>query len=70
MENFPPEEFIIRLAKEAGVVLLPGKGFEVPHPSARVSLANLREVDYLTIGRTIRRILDEYYEEFTKGKRG
>ncbi|WP_297490280.1 bifunctional aspartate transaminase/aspartate 4-decarboxylase [Thermococcus sp.] len=70
MENFPPEEFIIRLAKEAGVVLLPGKGFEVPHPSARVSLANLREVDYLTIGRTIRRILDEYYGEFTKGKRG
>ncbi len=66
MENFPPEEFIIRLAKEAGVVLLPGKGFEVPHPSARVSLANLREVDYLTIGRTIRKILDEYYEEFRK----
>ncbi|WP_456365183.1 bifunctional aspartate transaminase/aspartate 4-decarboxylase [Thermococcus sp.] len=70
MENFPPEEFIIRLAKEAGVVLLPGKGFEVPHPSARVSLANLREVDYLKIGRTIRRILDEYYGEFTKEKRG
>ena len=66
MQNFPPEEFIIRLAKEAGVVLLPGRGFEVPHPSARVSLANLREIDYLTIGRTIRRILDEYYEEFKK----
>jgi len=68
MENFPPEEFIIRLAEEAGVVLLPGRGFEVPHPSARVSLANLREIDYLTIGRTIRRILDEYYEQFMKEK--
>ncbi|WP_297068146.1 bifunctional aspartate transaminase/aspartate 4-decarboxylase [Thermococcus sp.] len=70
MENFPPEEFIIRLAKEAGVVLLPGKGFDVPHPSARVSLANLREVDYLTIGRTIRRILDEYYKEFVSEGEG
>ncbi len=68
MKNFPPEEFMIRLAKEAGVVLLPGRGFEVPHPSARVSLANLREVDYLTIGKTIRKILDEYYEEFMKRK--
>jgi len=66
MKNFPPEEFIIRLAKEAGVVLLPGRGFDVPHPSARVSLANLREVDYLKIGQTIRRILDEYHREFLK----
>ncbi len=64
IENFPPEEFIIRLAREAGVVLLPGKGFDVPHPSARVSLANLREVDYLRIGQTIRKTLDEYYREF------
>ena len=64
IKNFPPEEFIMRLAEEAGVVLLPGKGFEVPHPSARVSLANLREIDYLRIGQTIRRILDEYYKEF------
>ncbi|NJF24463.1 bifunctional aspartate transaminase/aspartate 4-decarboxylase [Thermococcus sp. Bubb.Bath] len=68
MENFPPEEFIVRLAEEAGVVLLPGRGFEVPHPSARVSLANLREIDYLRIGRTIRRILDEYHGEFRRSR--
>jgi aspartate 4-decarboxylase len=68
MDNFPPEEFIIRLAEEAGVVLLPGRGFDVPHPSARVSLANLREIDYLRIGQTIRRILDEYYAEFLRRK--
>ncbi len=68
IKNFPPEEFIARLAREAGVVLLPGKGFDVPHPSARVSLANLREVDYLKIGRTIRKTLDEYHREFIEGR--
>ncbi len=64
IEKIPTGEFLTRLAEEAQVVLLPGKGFDVKHPSARVSLANLREVDYLKIGQTVRNILDEYYEEF------
>ncbi|WP_456421064.1 bifunctional aspartate transaminase/aspartate 4-decarboxylase [Thermococcus sp.] len=69
IRELPIEEFIMRLALDAGVVLLPGKGFDVPHPSARVSLANLREVDYIRIGRTIRELINEYYLEFRKKKR-
>ncbi|AGB03998.1 aspartate 4-decarboxylase [Aciduliprofundum sp. MAR08-339] len=60
----PPEEFVIRLAQEAGVVLLPGRGFEVLHPSARISLANLKEIDYIKIGKTIRKLLEEYHQRF------
>ncbi len=66
LDTMPSGEFIVRLAEEAHVVLLPGKGFEVIHPSARVSLANLREVDYYKIGQTIRKMLDSYYKEFVK----
>ena len=57
-------DFLFRLAKETGVVLLPGKGFEDIHPSARVSLANLREHDYQAIGHFARHVLDEYYQMF------
>ncbi len=64
MNTLPPEEFVLRLAVEAGVVLLPGRGFEVIHPSARISLANLKEIDYIKIGKTIRRLLNEYYQRF------
>ncbi len=64
VKALPPEEFVVRLAIEAGVVLLPGRGFEVFHPSARVSLANLKEIDYIKIGKTIRRLLNEYHRKF------
>lgn len=57
-------DFLFRLARETGVVLLPGKGFEVVDPSARVSLANLAESDYAAIGRFSRRVVDEYYQDF------
>lgn len=59
-----PNELLFRLADETGVVLLPGKGFGTPHPSARVSLANLNESDYANIGRAIRRLATEYFTEF------
>lgn len=59
-----PLEILFRLADEAGVVLLPGKGFGTPHPSARVSLANLNEADYARIGNTIRSVMAEYAQEF------
>ncbi len=64
LRNVSLEELLTRLAKEAGVVLLPGKGFDVPHPSVRVSLANLHEIDYFNIGRTVRKMLDSYHREF------
>lgn len=59
-------DFLFRLAEETGVVLLPGKGFEVVEPSARVSLANLSEQEYEAIGQFSRQVLDEYYEDFKK----
>jgi aspartate 4-decarboxylase len=62
-----PLEILFRLADEAGIVLLPGKGFGVPHPSARVSLANLDERDYARIGRIVRAMMDGYVTEYRKG---
>jgi aspartate 4-decarboxylase len=56
--------FLFRLAQETGVVLLPGNGFEVVDTSARVSLANLTESEYASIGRFARRILDEYFQDY------
>ncbi len=46
------------------MVLLPGKGFGTPHPSARVSLANLHEADYARIGRVIRSMMEEYADQY------
>jgi len=57
-------DFLFRLARETGVVLLPGKGFEVVDASARVSLANLTEADYAAIGTFTRQVLDAYHAEF------
>jgi len=58
--------FLFRLAQETGVVLLPGNGFEVVATSARVSLANLTDVEYVKIGRFTRQVLDEYQQDFLK----
>ncbi len=59
-------DFLMRLADETSIVLLPGKGFEVVNSSVRVSLANLTEYEYKSIGKAIRKILDEYHDEFIK----
>lgn len=61
-----PNEALFRLAEETGVILLPGRGFGTPHPSWRVSLANLNEYDYANIGKAIRRLSQEYYEKFVE----
>ena len=60
-KEFNSLDFTARLAKEASVVLLPGKGFDIEHPSARVSMANLSDDDYQTIGLSIKNLLHEYY---------
>lgn len=57
-------DFLFTIAKECGVVMLPGNGFDDTHPSARVSLANLAEWQYEAIGKMTRRILKELYEQF------
>jgi aspartate 4-decarboxylase len=58
--------FLFRLAQETGVVLLPGNGFEVVDASARVSLANLTEREYASIGKFTRQALEAYYQDFRK----
>ena len=60
--------FLFRLAEETGDVLLPGKGFEVVDTSARVSLANLTDIEYAAIGKFTRQVLDEYYQDFQKSR--
>lgn len=63
-----PTEILFRVADETGVVLLPGSGFGVKHPSGRASLANLNEYQYSAIGISLRKLADEYYEEYRKKK--
>jgi aspartate 4-decarboxylase len=72
IQNTEPSEILFRLAREARVVLLPGRGFGTQHPSGRVSLANLNESDYREIGSAIRKLMDEYIERFNaqSGKKG
>ncbi len=67
MARKDPLEMLFRLADEGGVVLLPGKGFGTLHPSARASLANLNVYDYATMGRVIRKLADEYHDEYVAG---
>lgn len=69
MKNKNPTELLFRVADETGVVLLPGSGFGVQHPSARASLANLNEYQYAAIGDSLRRFADEAYAEYLKPKR-
>ena len=54
-----PIGFVLRLARERGIVVLDGAGFGAPPLSVRVSLANLPPEAYEPIGRGIVGLLDE-----------
>ena len=66
MKQLKGYNFLMRLAEETSVVLLPGKGFEVDHPSVRVSLANLEEYQYRAIGLFVNKILAEFHQSYMK----
>jgi aspartate 4-decarboxylase len=68
LKQVQPNEMLFRLANEARVVLLPGKGFGTPHPSGRVSLANLNESDYRKIGHALRKLTEEYVRRYNEAK--
>lgn len=68
-KRLKPNEALFKLAKEAGVVLLPAAGFGTADPGFRVSLANLNEVDYVKIGKAVHKVLEGYYEEYNKSKK-
>lgn len=65
-KEFSANELLFRIADETGIVLLPGRGFGTQHPSGRASLANLNEFEYAAIGRSLRKMADEYYAAFLK----
>jgi aspartate 4-decarboxylase len=65
-QRFSAGDLLFRIADETGIVLLPGKGFGTQHPSGRVSLANLNEYEYASIGRSLRKMAEQSYEEFKK----
>ena len=66
LKNITIGEMLLRIANEAGIVLMPGSGFGDTHPSVRVSLANLNEYNYAAIGTAVRKLLDEYYEKYSE----
>ena len=63
-----PVEILLRLAEESSIVLLSGGGFSGPEWSIRISLANLSNESYSTIGVVIRRILEQYVEEWKNSR--
>lgn len=61
-KNFEPVDILFRLAEKSSVVLLNGGGFAGPEWSVRVSLANLNDEDYCTIGQKLHDTMQEYVE--------
>jgi aspartate 4-decarboxylase len=62
--GFEPIDFVIRLARERGIVLMDGGGFDAPRMSVRISLANLPDAAYERIGREISELLAQYHREW------
>jgi len=54
-----PLGIVVQLARQYGVVLLNGSGFDGPSWSVRVSLANLEADEYLVLGRHLRSLLEQ-----------
>ncbi|WP_421726432.1 bifunctional aspartate transaminase/aspartate 4-decarboxylase [Bauldia sp.] len=70
VDNHEPIDFVWRLAKEKGVVLMDGGGFDEPEMSVRVSLANLPDAAYETIGKAVSGLLADYHNEWKAGAGG
>jgi aspartate 4-decarboxylase len=67
-KTYRPVDVLLRLAEESSIVLLSGGGFSGPEWSIRISLANLSDDSYATIGAVIRKILEQYAEEWKSGR--
>ena len=62
--RYHPLDIVFRLAEQFSIVLLPGKGFDAPAWSVRVSLANLPDETYERIGGSLRAVAQQYFEEW------
>lgn len=67
-KTYNPLAAVFRLASETGSVVLNGDGFDGPRWSIRVSLANLNEEDYVRLGTNIRKILNQFADEWKASK--
>jgi len=67
-KTYSPLDFLLRLAAEKYTVLLPGYGFAGPKWSIRVSLANLNDEDYITIGKNISDVMNEFHSSWSAEK--
>ena len=68
--SYEPVDPLFRLARQTCIVLLPGAGFDGPAWSVRVSLANLDDDAYFTIGQQLVLIFDEYVTEWRAATSG
>ena len=64
-----PLDVTMRLAAEKSIVVLNGSGFDGPDWSIRTSEANLDRDAYVTIGKMVRAIIEEYHEEYLASKK-
>ncbi|WP_455538305.1 aspartate 4-decarboxylase [Terrisporobacter sp.] len=62
--NYKPVDILFDLAEDSSIVLLGGGGFAGPEWSIRISLANLYDEDYTTIGTALKRILEGYVSKW------
>lgn len=67
-DNFEEIDFLMRLAKQNGVVLMDGVGFGTQDGVVRVSQANLPDEDYAMIARQIQDVMEEYHQQYMKEK--
>ncbi|MFZ3406970.1 aminotransferase class I/II-fold pyridoxal phosphate-dependent enzyme [Vibrio chagasii] len=63
-EMYEPLDFLVRLAEEHGVIVMPGAGFDAPTWSLRVSLANLEEAQYANITKAMNAVMQSYVERY------
>ncbi|NUS43004.1 MAG: bifunctional aspartate transaminase/aspartate 4-decarboxylase [Mycobacteriaceae bacterium] len=63
-QHYEPVDPVFRLAEHGSIVLLNGGGFDGPEWSVRVSMANLLQDSYATIGQVLEQTMAEYHQEY------
>lgn len=62
--NYKPVDVLYKLAEESSIVLLSVGGFQGPEWSVRISLANLDDDAYSEIGTVLRKILEDFVDNW------
>lgn len=61
-DKYTPFDVLIHLAQKTTAVLLPGKGFEAPDWTVRISLANLSDDAYTAIGKALVSVMEDFHK--------